>query len=456
MLRMIRLITLAVFLASLTLAIAPTSSVYGGGIVVNSLADSFTPGNSQCTLREAIINANTNIDSTRGDCAPGSYGNDLVVFNLHGTIILHEPLPVLTDHFTLIAPSYGVGITLNGNDRVGVFAVNSNINVSLQNLTIANGFAGGGGAINNKNGFVTIINSTLINNTASQIGGAIFNNSGMITLSNSALVNNEAFVSGGAIYNLTGAITISNSTFSDNAASFSGGGVYNFGGNVTILNSTLHGSSSSFGGNGIHSDGGIITVKNSIVANSAGKNCSSAFSASSTTNLDTDGSCGARFTITSNLRLAALAYNGGRTQTFALKIGSDGINSGDLLTCASDFIGNLDQRSAARVHNCDIGAYESPYATVGISLTTPSATVNSGDEVRLIAQLFSRGGSPSGTVTFKEGTATLGVIDVSTGGQAMLILPSLSVGEHLISATYNGDAEFNIGVARELVITVEP
>ncbi len=451
----LRLITIAAFLVSLAFVSSPLSPVYAGGIVVNSLADSFAPGNSQCTLREAIINANTNIDSTRGDCAPGAYGNDLIAFNVHGTIILHETLPVLTDHITVIAPSNGVGITLNGNDRVGVFAIDSNITVSLQNLTIANGFAGGGGAINNKNGFLTVINTTLINNTASQIGGAIFNNSGLITISSSSFVNNEAFVSGGAIYNLTGAITISNSTFSDNTASFSGGGVYNFGGNVTILNNTIHGSSSSFGGSGIHTDGGIITVKNTIIANSAGKNCSVAFSASSTTNLDTDGSCGSRFTTTSNLRLATLAYNGGRTQTFALKIGSDGINSGDLLTCASESIGNLDQRGAARVHSCDIGAYESPYATVSVSLTTPSATVNAGEEVRLIAQLFSNAGSPSGTLTFKEGAVTLGVIDVGTGGQATLILPSLSVGEHHVTAIYNGDADFNMSVARELVIKVE-
>ncbi len=195
--RAFRLVTIAAFLASLTLATSPISSVYAGGIIVNSLAASVTPRNSQCTLREAIINANTNIDTTRGDCAPGAYGNDIIAFSVYGTITLYETLPVLTDHITVIAPSNGIGITLNGNDRSGVFAINSNINVSLQNLTIANGFAGGGGAINNKNGFLTVINTTLINNTASQIGGAIFNNSGMITISNSTFDNNEAFVSGG-------------------------------------------------------------------------------------------------------------------------------------------------------------------------------------------------------------------------------------------------------------------
>jgi CSLREA domain-containing protein len=127
--RVFRLITLAAFLASVTLATTPVSSVYAGGIIVNSLADSFTPGNSQCTLREAIINANTNIDSTRGDCAQGTYGNDLIAFTVHGTIILSETLPVMTDHITIIAPSNGVGITLNGNDRAGVFVINSNITV---------------------------------------------------------------------------------------------------------------------------------------------------------------------------------------------------------------------------------------------------------------------------------------------------------------------------------------
>jgi CSLREA domain-containing protein len=44
---------------------------------VNSTADTLVAGDGQCTLREAILNANGDSDTTGGDCAAGS-GADLI------------------------------------------------------------------------------------------------------------------------------------------------------------------------------------------------------------------------------------------------------------------------------------------------------------------------------------------------------------------------------------------
>jgi CSLREA domain-containing protein len=50
-------------------------------LVVNSILDTTTAGDANCTLREAIINANADSDLTSGDCPAGS-GHDSITFSL--------------------------------------------------------------------------------------------------------------------------------------------------------------------------------------------------------------------------------------------------------------------------------------------------------------------------------------------------------------------------------------
>jgi hypothetical protein len=51
-------------------------------------------------------------------------------------------------------------------------------------------------------------------------------------------------------------------------------------------------------------------------------------------------------------------------------------------------------------------------------------------------------GSPTGTVSFMEGTATLGTGAVGSNGQASFTTSALSVGTHIVIAVYSGDANF--------------
>jgi len=64
-------------------------------------------------------------------------------------------------------------------------------------------------------------------------------------------------------------------------------------------------------------------------------------------------------------------------------------------------------------------------------------------------------GSPSGTVTFLDGTTTLGTGTLSSG-TATFTTSALAVGSHSITASYGGDASFNGSTSAVLTQTVNP
>src|SRR5206468_3152328 len=111
--------------------------------------------------------------------------------------------------------------------------------VTLSGLTISKGSANGsttfkGGGIYNA-GTLTVSNSTLSYNTASNGGGGIAND-GTLTVSGSTLSGNSSAAGGGIANSQQGTLTISGSTLSGNSAS-EGGGIENFG-TVTVNNSS--------------------------------------------------------------------------------------------------------------------------------------------------------------------------------------------------------------------------
>jgi CSLREA domain-containing protein len=74
-------------------------------ITVDIDTDSATAGDNECSLREAINNANSDSDTTSGDCAAGA-GTDLIAFAIGGggltaTIALGSELPAITDPVTI-------------------------------------------------------------------------------------------------------------------------------------------------------------------------------------------------------------------------------------------------------------------------------------------------------------------------------------------------------------------
>jgi CSLREA domain-containing protein len=235
-------------------------------------------------------------------------------------------------------------------------------------LTITNSILSGnstalsdGGAIYNAGaGTVTITNSTLVGNASNTSnGGAIFNHGATVTITNSTLAGNSANGDGGAIYNIGTTLMLVNSTLSGNTA-ISGGGIVN-GGTLTLMSSTLSGNTAlGLGGGILNGDFSTLTVTNSIVANrpaggNSGGNCANFGTViANSSNLDTDGTCpGFSHVPGGQLKIDALADNGGPTQTHALLCGSVAINAGDEINCPA-----TDQRGVAREGRCDIGAFE--------------------------------------------------------------------------------------------------
>jgi hypothetical protein len=65
------------------------------------------------------------------------------------------------------------------------------------------------------------------------------------------------------------------------------------------------------------------------------------------------------------------------------------------------------------------------------------------------------GGTPQGSVTFKDGTTVLGTITLNSSGVATLTISTLNVGSHSLTASYGGSTGFNTSASLALTQTVD-
>jgi hypothetical protein len=80
-------------------------------------------------------------------------------------------------------------------------------------------------------------------------------------------------------------------------------------------------------------------------------------------------------------------------------------------------------------------------ASTTVATTSPTTSVK-GQDVTLTATVSGAGGPPTGDVTFKDGSTTLGTGTLNAFGVAELHTTGLGVGSHTITAQYAGDANF--------------
>jgi hypothetical protein len=206
----------------------------------------------------------------------------------------------------------------------------------------------GGGGIFNDHAALTVSNSTLSGNSASDAGGGILNFRATLTVTNSTISGNSAS-GGGGIFNLgeggSATLTFTNSTLSGNSASSYGGGIGNNGimgsATLTVTNSTLSGNSASTSGGGIihfgeRSIGPPPEIGNTILNAGVSGGTIAALPGTFMSlgyNLSSD-SAGGFLTalgdqINTDPMLGPLQNNGGLTFTHALSPDSPAINIGD-------------------------------------------------------------------------------------------------------------------------------
>ncbi|MBK1642811.1 hypothetical protein CKO12_13210 [Chromatium okenii] len=120
-------------------------------------------------------------------------------------------------------------------------------------------------AIYNHGGTLTATQLNLWQNISSN-GAGIYND-GNLTLTDSLLVANAASEGGGGLYHRNGTSIVRNTTFSGNNANGSGGGIYLYDGNLTLTNCSLIDNSAVDWGGGIENYSGDFTLGNTIISN---------------------------------------------------------------------------------------------------------------------------------------------------------------------------------------------
>jgi hypothetical protein len=169
-------------------------------------------------------------------------------------------LPAITpgDNLTIVGNSNTIQrSTASGIPAFRLFDVASGASLSLQNLTMQNGYASGLGV--------------------SGSGGAIYSN-GSLALSGVTVTGNVAGA-GGGVYIAGGPASLSQDTFTYNTAYGAGGGANLSGGAIYVAGGTLNSSGDTFENNGINSSGfggavcvagGSVTLTNDLVQDNHG------------------------------------------------------------------------------------------------------------------------------------------------------------------------------------------
>lgn len=352
----------------------------------------------------SMLQAGT-VTTTNDDTTPGSgslravlaaaVNGEIIDFapSLNGALITltHGELPISGLEVTIDARSLPSGISISGNNLSRILNINSESNVTLNNLTLQNGkeVGGNGGALYALGGKLTLLNCTIRDSYANGTGGGLYlGNSIIATLDRCSVTGNEGKDFGGGIY-LIGptSVTIKNSVIAGNR-SINGGGIYNLLGNPSISNCTIYGNA----GQGLVSVfESVSTVRNSIfwgnrtgagsVASQQIRNESPA-----TTNVDyslVEGAAATLHNMNGNLLANSPSFAQPTSASNApnssldvrLMIGTTSINAGDNSSAA----GPADRAGFPRIQNVtvDLGAFEGAYIT--FSVLHPTLT-QSGDE----------------------------------------------------------------------------
>lgn len=276
-------------------------------ITVDTNADDNGAG---CTLREAIVSANNDVDLGNG-CAVGSeIGTDIITFDsssltsntitLGGSKYDSPNLYIYDKNIKIDASTIDGGITLDADQQSNVlYVAGEATSLVLDNITLTNGSAYYGGAMYVYGGkygtTVTLNNCTVTGNSSSGQGGAIYIGSffnqayqgGLsLALNNSLVSNNQSNGDGGAIsvgsFYGNANVSLDSSVVTGNESGEFGGAIsanlygskygskYGEGVSVVLLNSTVSDNVAENGGAlVVQNNANLILVNSTVSGNSA-------------------------------------------------------------------------------------------------------------------------------------------------------------------------------------------
>lgn len=327
------------------------------GAMMVSASVLIDPDDGECSLAEAILNANTDgrFSSNPGECGTGLAGQvDRIVlpagarFELDAitTKGIDAGLPTVTDD--LVIEGNGASLVRTGGPDFRL--MHNQGSLTLIDLSLSGGSApGDGGALLNE-GALVLRDVTLADNQAAGGGGAIANQAGATaTLANSTLSGNRAEGAGGALLNAQGGgLSLLNVTFALNESGMQGSALGSFG-KLGMVNTLIAGDNGAAAKGADPADcfaqGGLDTNEHNLVQ---------------------DGTCDAALAGDGTPLVGPLADNGGDALTHALVgEGNPAVDGGNPEFCLNT---PFDQRGAPFKRSvdgdddgeaiCDIGAFE--------------------------------------------------------------------------------------------------
>ena len=368
-------------LGALSVGLGATAGLTGVDVSHNAAAP-FTIGieqayNSNLTVSGSTINSNSGTGISSFSAL--TVTNSTISGNAGGVYLFHAT--------TLISNS-----TISGNahtgDGGGLQLVGGALRLSNSKVTGNSATLDGGGIYAASSAAVTVITSTIASNTSSLNSGGIYMGGNLSLLSSAVYSNTAANGYGGGldVVGTSNVVTVTNSTISGNRATNSGGGIYAAGG-VHLNNATVTNNVADSDHDGTGDGGGLdgfvqIIAQNSLIAGNQdaspgaeAPDCGLPLRSTGYNLIQDTTGCGlsGEINITgTDPLIGPLQNNGGPTFSQALLAGSPAIDAGDPAGCTDNAGTPLttDQRGQPRLQGtaCDIGAFESAFIILKVYL----------------------------------------------------------------------------------------
>lgn len=175
-----------------------------------------------------------------------------------GTINLTSGELLVTNNNLQVNGPGATQLVVSGTNNSRIFDA-QDVDLRIDNLTLANGNAAQGAAVYEVGGVLTLNSDTIVGNHATGAeGGAVYATIATVNVNSSSFLSNSATWNGGAIFNADhSTLNVNGSYFANNSAGVGGGAIFNW-----TATSTANIASSSFQSNWTNAGGGGALYNN--------------------------------------------------------------------------------------------------------------------------------------------------------------------------------------------------